>query len=448
MDLRAFLACCNPDAVQRYLSDDAYETDAWKPHRVWSCEPETPGTICALAAGSAPGSEVLRSGDVRAAMTAAAHSIRPWVPGHFGEARRLQEARGNYGHVNIMWSKEHGRDVAVKQMPNSWVAQSPQAFEARNRGASERPWVDLAIVSSLNRMGCPHVPQLHGIFRDEEHTYVVTSLAAQGDLFAWHAHDPSPGLAREALMLPIMTQVLEAVSFLHSVGLAHRDLSLENILLADCDDSEIPQVQLIDFAMSTVERSCRGEARGKVVYQSPEMHKQEAYDPFLADCFALGVVLLAVASRDYPWTSTRPGACQSFAYVADHGLAAFLAQRRVRKSFLAGGGGMLAEVLSPAFVELLDGLLAIDPARRWGLGEPRLDFADGRPRPSACDCAWLAEVQTSKKTSESSFSTACTETVRSDEPISPVLPTLCERRRDEVDGHFVIGPATVHYTNL
>ena len=103
-------------------------------------------------------------------------------------------------------------------------------------------------------------------------------------------------------MLPIVGQIFTAVCWLHDLGVAHRDLSLENILLTDNGGSM--QVKLIDFGMSTTQRVCKRELRGKQSYQAPEMHGPE-YDAFLADEFALGVVLFAMAVQDYPWTSTK-----------------------------------------------------------------------------------------------------------------------------------------------
>ena len=54
-------------------------------------------------------------------------------------------------------------------------------------------------------------------------------------------------------------------------------------------------------------RMCKREVRGKQSYQAPEMHGSDTYDAFLADDFALGVVVFAMAVQDYPWTATKKG---------------------------------------------------------------------------------------------------------------------------------------------
>jgi len=157
--------------------------------------------------------------------------------------------------------------------------------------------------------------------------------------------------------------------------------------------------------MSTLERSCQGEARGKVVYRAPEMYENMAYDPFLVDIFALGVVAFAVAARDYPWSCTRRRSCKSFDYVCDHGLTKFLQQRRLRNS----KGQCLSQVFSPAFIELLEGLLNFDPCRRFSLGEPRLAIQrNGKARNTVQDARWLSKAcPVTGQTSSAEDSRAC-----------------------------------------
>lgn len=79
----------------------------------------------------------------------------------------------------------------------------------------------------------------------------------EGDLFEWCFRPtvPAPGVEREAHMRPIVAQLLVAVRWLHGLGIAHRDLSLENVLLED-SGAEL-RVKLIDFGMATMKRKVR-----------------------------------------------------------------------------------------------------------------------------------------------------------------------------------------------
>mmetsp|Transcript_25221 Transcript_25221/g.75280 ORF Transcript_25221/g.75280 Transcript_25221/m.75280 type:complete len:434 (-) Transcript_25221:18-1319(-) len=312
--------------------------------------------------------------------------VMSWEPDAFVHVKTLQDAIKNHTHVDHMLQSLGGsvRAVAAKRLPNRWMQSGPQEFRAQQPGAAERPWCDLGIVEYLNSIRFPYACELLGVFRDEENTYAVTSLATHGNLFYWCDCEPGPGPSREAVILPIAWQIFSAISWLHELGLAHRDISLENILLTEATDG-ILQVKIIDFAMATPRRKCYMEVRGKASYQAPEMHTGFEYDAFLADVFSLGVTMFAMALRDYPWGSTRPDSCALFGYVRRSGLRKFFEKRRLRAGV---GDEHLADVLSPAFTDLLEGLLQIEPCSRLTLGEPCFDDA-ACARPSVWDTEWL-----------------------------------------------------------
>jgi serine/threonine protein kinase len=271
-------------------------------------------------------------------------------------------------------------------MPTRWIRGSPDEFDARYPGSSERPWVDVGLVRRLNKIGYPYAVKLLGVFVDSDSTYVVSSLASEGDLFAWCDGDPKPGPEREATMYPLVSQIFTGVRWLHDLGIAHRDLSLENLLLHN-DKGDL-RIKIIDFGMSTMSRSVSEEVRGKQSYQAPEIHLTHPVDTFMTDPFSLGVVLFAMGAQDYPWSSTKRKTCELFEYVCMFGFSKFLSKRRLRK----GGGESLAEVFSPSFTALLVGLLARDPGKRLTLGETcfeTTDNSDNAGRTSVWDCEWI-----------------------------------------------------------
>jgi len=291
--------------------------------------------------------------------------VEEWgADGRFAFVRTLQEAARNHGRVDMMKNKM-GESVAVKRMPTQWITKGPKEFLKEYASSSERPWYDMSIIKMLNEQGFPHVCRLLGIFRDKDNTFVAMTLAEGGDLFGWCNSGPSPGVEREALMLPIVIQVFQAVRYIHDVGIAHRDLSLENILLST-DRTGKMLIKLIDFGMATLNRICRKELRGKQSYQAPEMHTNEEYDAFLTDVFALGVVVFAMAVQDYPWQATKKNSCQLFEFVRNFGLEKFLTRRKARKS---KDNEYLINVISPSFLQLIVGLLSFKPATRLHLGE-------------------------------------------------------------------------------
>lgn len=337
--------------------------------------------------------ESMDSADLQAAIMKP-QPVRAWKGTQWERVKKLQEAKRNSGCVDLMRSLRTGQYAAVKRMPTEWVCSSAAEFAEKYPRSSERPWVDFGIVTYLHGIGYPHVCQPLGMFADHMDTYVVSEFASDGDLFTWcHKQRAPPGPAREAVVRPLVQQICLAVYWLHECGIAHRDLSLENMVLTRGQAQQLHgtggslpyaggsrlEVKLIDFGMATVERHVKGELCGKPSYQAPEMHGDRGYDTFLADSFSLGVTFYCMGSGDYPWMNTRPGAESDaiFRYVMANGLDKYFEARKLR-----GKGKRVVEVFTPEFLHFLRCLMEPDPSKRYTLGELF---------PAMMEKGWLAE---------------------------------------------------------
>eukprot|EP00927_Polykrikos_kofoidii_P035427 TRINITY_DN2998_c0_g1_i2.p1 TRINITY_DN2998_c0_g1~~TRINITY_DN2998_c0_g1_i2.p1 ORF type:complete len:426 (+),score=72.69 TRINITY_DN2998_c0_g1_i2:131-1408(+) len=309
--------------------------------------------------------------------------VQPWAEDCYEVVKTLEQASRNQGRVDMMRRIDDGLMVAVKRMPTQWVTSSPVEFRMRHPASSERPWIDIVIVKHLNNVGYPYVCELQGVYDDGMNTYVVSSLADK-DLYRWSSTAPTPGPEREALAKPIASQVFAALRWLHNLGIAHRDISLENVLL----DSN-GKVRLIDFGMATIDPSSTTPC-GKRVYKAPELHVG-VYDPFVADVFAAGVLLYGMSTQDYPWSITKVGKksenCRRFTVVRKQGLRALLDQHRVLNM---GDEYPLSRVLSEDLIALLEGVLSIQPLTRWTLGETCWENSEP-PRTSVWRSNWFGE---------------------------------------------------------
>ncbi|CAK0806690.1 unnamed protein product [Prorocentrum cordatum] len=340
------------------------------------------------AAPEANAVEPLTASMLRECMDASAAGILPWDGRRFRRVKQLQDAKRNHGCVELM--RESGTFVAVKRMPTWWICDSPDEFDSRHPDAVERPWMDVGLARRLNEISYPYSVKLLGVFADAKtkSTYVVSSLASEGDLFAWCDREPKPGLRREAAMHPLASQIFKGVRWLHDLGIAHRDLSLENILLHN--ENGALRIKIIDFGMATLDRVASASSGvGKQSYQAPEVHSSQPYDNIMTDPFSLGVVLFAMAAQDYPWKSTKRNTCELFEYACMFGFTKFLGKRRLRK----GAGESLAEVFSPNFTALLASLLATDVEKRLTLGEKCFDIPENGSyrKNSVWDCKWMQQ---------------------------------------------------------
>jgi len=284
-----------------------------------------------------------------------AGQVETWKPGNFKFVKVLEKAPRNEGVVELMVEVGEGGDdghhVAVKRMPVSRTSRGHDMFLRERAGETENPWVDIGVAKYLNQIGYPYVSKLIGVFQDSSDTFIVSSFATEGDLFNWLSRGdlPTPGIEREGVVRPLLEQVTAAISELHNVGIAHCDLSLENILLTR-EDSQLA-LKLTDFSMAVVGKQSLVGPRGKASYQAPEMHSGLLCSPFKYDTFSLGVAMFVMATGSYPWMSTMPGGCKKFKYAQVHGFRAHLKKLK-------------QDLFSPAFTALLAMLLVFEPSRR------------------------------------------------------------------------------------
>lgn len=398
-----------------WLNDEESSTGGfWSSLESWLFDESSDGSGVETDASSRisnDGLDIVTEADLEASMNIVSAEARRWPSGSFTFVRHLADAGRNKGIVVQMEDLLSSQQVAVKIMPVAWMMKSPREFAAEHSGESERPWVDIGILRELNKRQFPHVCDLLGIFHDENRTYVVQSLATSGDLYSWTMAAPDFGREREVAMLPIVTQIFEAVGGLHQLGISHQDVSLENLLLTDIGCNDL-RVKLVDFGHASVGRRPQADQRmtGKSSYQAPEIHESAGYDRFSADVFSLGVLIYAMALTDYPWKSTRKGTCKSFDYACEYGIRPFLENRKLQNDC------WVIEILSEELFELLHACLMLRPAARATLEKSGGSASGCR---SVWNCSWLEkehekELQSNAHKCMSSTSISSLSTMVSD----------------------------------
>ncbi|KAJ2403205.1 serine/threonine protein kinase [Coemansia sp. RSA 2559] len=101
-------------------------------------------------------------------------------------------------------------------------------------------------------------------------------------------------------------QICQGVQYLHKIGIAHRDLKLENCLLTDRGI-----VKIIDFGCATVYKTPFQKEPSKVVgfcgsdpYIAPEVvqsHRQVPYYAQVADIWSVGIMYMCMTLLKFPW---------------------------------------------------------------------------------------------------------------------------------------------------
>jgi len=149
------------------------------------------------------------------------------------------------------------------------------------------------------------------LFESTEQLWVVMELVRGGPLVDRLVKQ---GVYSEAVASKVMKQVLMAVRYLHSMGVVHRDLKLENLLVTETNFDEA-DVKVADFGLSALLprrelQQDEGEMKkynkltdmwGTRVYFAPEIYRQR-YGPQV-DLWAVGVVLFILLSGHTPFQS-------------------------------------------------------------------------------------------------------------------------------------------------
>ena len=111
----------------------------------------------------------------------------------------------------------------------------------------------------------PHVLTLFDVFETDTEIHLVTELCTGGELFDAIKKKGTTGRSSyqrgkfiEPQAARITNQILQALVELHALGIIHRDIKAENILLLHCEESDI-EVKLCDFGMARLQH--RGSNR-------------------------------------------------------------------------------------------------------------------------------------------------------------------------------------------
>lgn len=111
------------------------------------------------------------------------------------------------------------------------------------------------------------------------------------------------GVFSEPQAAYLVKQVLSGVAYLHSKGIVHRDLKLENLLL----HGELPKavVKIADFGLSKVfsSNATLSTVCGSPLYMAPELlmlDQKSAYSPAV-DIWSVGVILFILLAGYSPF---------------------------------------------------------------------------------------------------------------------------------------------------
>jgi serine/threonine protein kinase len=165
-----------------------------------------------------------------------------------------------------------------------------------------RAWM-LREARAANRVDHAHIIDIHDIGETEEgELYLVMEYLVGTPLSAEIARGPM-ALARS---VDILEQMCAALARAHDLGVIHRDLKSDNILLTQRGGRR-DFVKILDFGLAAIARDPRLAPKGAVFgtpeYMSPEQTLGEEATP-LSDLYALGVLFFEMLTGQLPFRSS------------------------------------------------------------------------------------------------------------------------------------------------
>ncbi|XP_067435682.1 protein kinase D4 isoform X1 [Thunnus thynnus] len=192
---------------------------------------------------------------------------------------------GQFGVVYRGTHRKSGRLVAIKVIDKTRFP-TKQERQLRN---------EVAILQSLSHLG---VVLLEGMFETAVYVFVVMEKL-HGDMLEMILSSERGRLPERNTRF-LVTQILEALRYLHLKHIAHCDLKPENVLLASADP--FPQVKLCDFGFARIigEKSFRRSVVGTPAYLAPEVISSNGYNRSL-DMWSVGVIMYVSLSGTFPF---------------------------------------------------------------------------------------------------------------------------------------------------
>ncbi|KAK7754566.1 hypothetical protein SLS62_003348 [Diatrype stigma] len=228
--------------------------------------------------------------------------------------------KGATSKVTLMVRKgSPGELVAVKEFRSK--SSNETTDEYVNKIKSE-----FSIAKSLHH---PNIVETIRLCTNHGRWNHVMEYCSEGDLFSLVSKKYLKEDGRDVDRLCLFKQLCQGINYLHSNGIAHRDIKLENLLITK--DSKL---KITDFGVSEVfsgihpglreaggqcgvgmgeVRYCKPGICGSLPYIAPEVISKEGdYDPRPLDVWSSAIVLIYLTFSACLWEKAEVGSSMSF----------------------------------------------------------------------------------------------------------------------------------------
>lgn len=194
--------------------------------------------------------------------------------------------KGSFARVYQCTNKLDGKRYAMKVIKKQALSESQIA----------RLRIEIAIMQAVNH---PHIVHMYDLLESDLRYMLVMDLVDGGELMG-KMNDVLP----EEQAADYLIQIAATVRFCHGLGIVHRDLKFENVLVKDGDF-----LVLSDFGLGNISSSpnktffTSKTLCGSPHYIAPEITDGK-YDGRTADIWSLGILFYAMLALEFPFQSS------------------------------------------------------------------------------------------------------------------------------------------------
>ncbi|XP_045195540.2 uncharacterized protein LOC123551011 [Mercenaria mercenaria] len=200
---------------------------------------------------------------------------------------------GTFSKVREARHVTNSEKRAVKVLPKKTILKRP---DVRRRFMRE--------VKSLRKITHRNIVHIHEVMETAGNYYIVMDLL-KGDNFKEYLNKRKRLVEDEAKHF--MYQVVDAVHYMHSRGIVHRDMKPENIIL----NGDL--IKIVDFGLCACikEGDIMTTQCGSPAYAAPEIFSKEPYTK-LVDVWSIGVILFLAVTGCMPFNIAGKSSTQVY----------------------------------------------------------------------------------------------------------------------------------------
>ena len=200
---------------------------------------------------------------------------------------------GEFGKVKLGWSRNTSKNinlvpkhVAIKLIRRDNLSQT--------KGQEVKVYRE---INALKLLSHPNIVKLEEVLQNSKYIGIVLEYSSGGEFYKYIQRKKR---IKEPRACSLFAQLVSGVNYIHTKGLVHRDLKLENLLLDKHENLIITDFGFVnEFSNNSklMKTPC-----GSPCYAAPELVIfDKPYDSRKADIWSCGVILYAMLAGYLPW---------------------------------------------------------------------------------------------------------------------------------------------------